>query len=450
MGGEGDTVGPARRADDAVRLVPDLVLTPAGWRTGVAVTLRAGRIAAVEPTGAARPGDQSLGGKALLPGTVNAHCHTFQSLLRGLGDDLDFMAWRDRVLYPISARLDRGGIALGAKFAFAEMALYGVTTCVDFFYLHDGGNELAEAVITAAREVGIRLVLARGMYDWEGAPPRYRETPSDAARHVRELMDAHRGDSMVTVQPAPHSPHGASSAMIRAGWEVAEEQGTPFHIHVAEGRYEGARTLREHGATPIRYLDRLGVLGPRTIGVHCVWLDDEEVALMGARGAALAYCPSSNMFLGDGITRLPEMLRAGVRAGLGTDGGCTNNRLSVFEEMRMASLLQRVRLLDGTALDGRTAFALGTSSAAQILGLETGTIEVGRRADLVAIDLEHLSLQPRSDLLRSIVFAMSPHAVTDVWVDGRRLIESGRLVSVDTGELAARVRDLARGWSVAG
>jgi 5-methylthioadenosine/S-adenosylhomocysteine deaminase len=238
--------------------------------------------------------------------------------------------------------------------------------------------------------------------------------------------------------------------MIRAGWEAAEEGGTPFHIHVAEGRYEGERTLREHGATPIRYLDRLGVLGPRTIGVHCVWLDDDEIALMGARGAALAYCPSSNMFLGDGITRLPEMLRAGVRAGLGTDGGCTNNRLSVFEEMRMAALLQRVRLLDGTALDGPTAFALGTSSAARILGLAVGTIEAGTRADLVALDLDHLSLQPRTDLLRSIVFAMAPHAVTDVWVEGRRLLEGGRLLSVDASELAARVRELTRGWSVVG
>src|SRR6185503_7901787 len=293
--------------------------------------------------------------RALVPGTINAHCHTFQSLLRGLGDDLDFAGWRDRVLYPFSERLDRRGIALGAAFAFAEMLRHGATTCVDFFYLQDSGNENAEAVIAAARAVGIRLVMARTMYDWEGAPKRYRETPADAARRVRELIAAHRHDDMVVVQPAPHSPHGASPAMIQAGFEVAESANTRFHIHVAEGQYEGARTLAEHGATPIRYLDRLGVLGSRMIGVHCVWLDDAEIALMGARGAALAYCPGSNMFLGDGITRLPEMLRAGVRVGLGTDGGCTNNRLSVFEEMRTCSLLQRVRLLDGTAFDADRA-----------------------------------------------------------------------------------------------
>src|SRR5882762_2635793 len=300
-----------------MRLIPDLVLTPQGWEAGRAVAVTDGRIAAVQAIGAPQRGDVALPGRALLPGTVNSHCHTFQSLLRGLGDDLDFMGWRDRVLYPFSDRLDRRAIALGAQLAFAEQLLHGVTTCVDFFYLQDEGNDNAEAVIEAARTMGIRLVLARTMYDWEGAPARYRETVADATRRTRELVAAHRRDATTLIQPAPHSPHGASPAMIRAGWEIAEVEDTRFHIHVAEGRYEGERTLREHGATPIRYLDSLGVLGPRMIGVHCVWLDDGEVELMGARRAALAYCPSSNMFLGDGITRVPELLRAGVRVALG-------------------------------------------------------------------------------------------------------------------------------------
>src|SRR5262245_24395924 len=431
-----------------MRLVPDLILTDGGWQPGRAVTIADGRITAVERAEPSQPGDLALQNRALLPGSVNAHCHTFQSLLRGLGDDLDFMAWRDQVLYPFSQRLDREGIAVGAAFAFAEMVRHGATTCVDFFYLSDEGNENAEAVIEAARRVGIRLVLARTLYDWEGAPRRYRESVTDAARRTHELIALHRSDPTVRVQPAPHSPHGASPAMIRAGWEIAESEGCPFHIHVAEGQYEGERTVAEHGATPIRYLDKLGVLGPHTIGVHCVWLDDEEIALMADRGAALAYCPSSNMFLGDGITRLPEMLRAGVRVGLGTDGGCTNNRLSVFEEMRMASLLQRVRLLDGTALDAATAFALGTRSGAALLGLEAGVIAAGQLADLVAVDLGHPSLHPPSDLVKTIVYAMSPQAVTDVWVHGRRVVEAGRLTTIDVDALLARVRALTAGWSL--
>jgi 5-methylthioadenosine/S-adenosylhomocysteine deaminase len=430
-----------------MRLVPDLVLTGDGFQP-LAVVVEDGRITALESKEPRHTGDVRLADRALLPGTINAHCHTFQSLLRGLGDDLDFLGWRDRVLYPYSERLDRAAIELGAAFAFAEMLLNGATTCVDFFYLQDSGNENAEAVIAAAKATGIRLVLARAMYDWTGAPARYQESPAEASRRVRELIDRYRGDPTVAVQPAPHSPHGASSGMIRAGWEVAEAADTRFHIHVAEGRYEGKRTLEEHGATPIRYLDRLGVLGPRMIGVHCVWLDDDEIRLMGERGAALAYCPSSNMFLGDGITRLPELARAGVRAGLGSDGGCTNNRLSIFEEMRMASLLQRVRLLDGAAFTAETAFAMGTAAGADILGVAAGVITPGRLADFIAIDLSHASLHPPTDLLKSVVYAMSPRAITDVWMHGRRVVEAGRLTTVDMPELLARVRALTKGWAL--
>src|SRR5436190_15884584 len=184
-----------------MRLIPDLVLTPQGWETGRAVAMTDGRVAAVQAAGAPQRGDVALPGRALLPGTVNSHCHTFQSLLRGLGDDLDFMGWRDRVLYPFSERLDREGIALGATFAFAEMLRHGATTSVDFFYLQDDGNENAEAVIVAARAVGIRLVLARTMYDWEGAPQRYRESPAAAARRTRELMTAHRRAETTLIQP---------------------------------------------------------------------------------------------------------------------------------------------------------------------------------------------------------------------------------------------------------
>jgi 5-methylthioadenosine/S-adenosylhomocysteine deaminase len=169
---------------------------------------------------------------------------------------------------------------------------------------------------------------------------------------------------------------------------------------------------------------------------------------MGERRAALAYCPSSNMFLGDGITRLPELLRAGVRVGLGSDGGCTNNRLSVFEEMRMASLLARVRLLDGAALDAATAFSLGTASAASILGLDAGRIAAGALADLVAVDLGHPSLHPPTDLLRSVVYAMSPQAVTDVWVHGQRVVERGRLARASLEDIVSRVDTITRGFEL--
>jgi 5-methylthioadenosine/S-adenosylhomocysteine deaminase len=437
-----------------MHLLPDLVLVDGRFERERAVTLRDGTIARVGPPPAVRGGDPGepvvrLPGRALLPGTVNTHCHTFQSLLRGLGEDLSFMAWRDRVLYPYAARLDREGIYLGAAFAFGEMLLHGVTTCVDFFYIQDEGNDNAEAVIRAARDAGIRLVMARAMYDWEGAPSRFREQPRDAARRVEALIARYRGDPLVAVHPAPHSPHGASPAMIRAGWEVAETADTPFHIHVAEGQYEAQGTLRQHGATPMRYLDRLGVLGPRMIAVHCVWLDDGEIRLMAERGAGLAYCPSSNMVLGDGITRITEMRELGIRIGLGTDGGCTNNRLSVFEEMRMAALLQKVRHLDGTRLPAEEALAMGTAEGAGLLRLDAGAIAPGRAADLVAVDLEHPSLHPPTNLVKSVVYAMSHQAVTDVWVRGRQVVRGRRLTTLDQAALLERVRALTRDWKPA-
>jgi 5-methylthioadenosine/S-adenosylhomocysteine deaminase len=329
------------------------------------------------------------------------------------------------------------------------MLLHGATTCVDFFYLQDGGNDNAEAVIQASRDTGIRLVMARAMYDWEGAPLRYREKPAEAAKRTADLIDKYAKDALVRVQPAPHSPHGASAAMIRAGFEVAQSADTPFHIHVAEGQYEGARTLEEHGATPIRYLDKLGVLGERMIGVHCVWLDEEEIRLMGERGAGLAYCPSSNMVLGDGITRITELQAAGVTVGLGTDGGCTNNRLSVFEEMRMAALLQKVRHLDGTRLPAEQAFQMGTLDGGRLLDLDAGDIKEGMLADFVAVDLGHPSLHPPTNLLKSVVYAMSPQAITDVWVHGRHVVENRRLATVDQDALMARVAALTRGWAPA-
>ena len=440
----------------ALLLAPERCYAAGGVHEGWAVRLENGRITAVgpgtalraAPTSGAAPAEEvvPLPGRLLLPGGVNAHNHSFQSLLRGFGDDLDFMGWRDRVLYPFSRRLDARGIEIGAAFAFAEMLRHGITTVVDFFYIQAGGNANAEAAIRAAKRVGIRLVLARAFYDWTGAPPEYRETIPEATSRCRELMARHAGDPTVSVQPAPHSLHAASPEMIRAAAALAEEAGVPFHIHVAEYRAERDQVEARHGVSPVRYLDRLGVLGPRLIGVHCVWLDGGEVELLAERGARVAYCPSSNMILGDGVTRLREMRALGVPVALGTDGGCTNNRLSIFEEMRMAALLQKVTHLDGTAFGAEEAFRLGTAGGGEVLDLPVGQIAPGQLGDLVALDLGHPSLHPPNALMKNVVYALSPQAITDVWAHGRRVVRDGRLVTLDEAELLGEVRALTRDW----
>lgn len=412
-----------------------------------------GPFATLLPDSAAGQGSslasEDWGRTAILPGTVNAHTHSFQSLLRGVADDRPFFAWRDQALYRFLPRLGPKGVYAGALLAFGEMLMYGVTTACDFFYVHDGSNDNAEAVMRAARDLGMRLVLARAMYDWSGAPASFVESVADATRRCARLMEKYRDDPWVQVCPAPHSPHAASAEMIQAGWRLAEEADGFFHIHVAEGRYEVEQIQRDHGLTPVRWLDRLGVLGPRMVAVHCVWLDDGEILALGQAGAALAYCAASNMYLGDGVTRLPEMLEAGVRVGLGTDGACSNNRTSVFDEMRTCSLLQKVARLDGAAITAETVFHVGTAGGGAVLGLPVGRIAPGYKADLVGVDLAHLSLQPRHSLLKSIVYALSPAAINRVMVGGRLVCSNGDLLTVPLDRIRRQVADVTAGWDVA-
>jgi 5-methylthioadenosine/S-adenosylhomocysteine deaminase len=393
---------------------------------------------------------EDWGDVAVVPGTVNAHAHSFQALLRGYGDDLSFMGWRDRVLYPFSERLDADGIRTGARFDFTEMIRHGVTTVVDFFYLHDRGNENDLAVVEAAHEVGIRLVLARSMYDWAGAPKRYLETPDQAIRNGRALAHALRSDRRAFVQPAPHSIHGASPEMIIAGAELAAELDTPFHIHVAEGRYERELSLERHGLSPVKYLDSLGVLTERTILVHCVWVDPEDLDRIAERGAKIVHNPGANSFLGDGIAPLREMLARGIPVALGTDGGCTNSRQSVFEEMRMAALLAKAIDANGEALTAEDVLMAGTTRGGEVLGLPVGRIAPDHAADLVVLDLASLSMLPAATAPKQVVYAMQPEAIARVYVAGEVVAEHGRPTGIDLAELRAKIAEVTKDWSTPG
>jgi 5-methylthioadenosine/S-adenosylhomocysteine deaminase len=431
-------------------LTSDVALLDGVVHERLALRIEGGAIAAVAPRDQLPPaaGERvlDLGRRALLPGTVNAHNHSFQSLLRGFGDDLPFLEWRDQALYRFSPRLGREGIYTGALFAFAEMALSGVTTVCDFFYINDGGNENARAVIAAAQALGIRVVLARCFYDWEGAPPQYREPPERARESFLMLHREFAGAPTVSVHAAPHSLHGASAEMVRTGAECARAVGVPWHIHLAEEKYQVDDALARYGATPLRAVEKLGLVGPDMIAVHGCWFDASERALLAERGAALAYNPNSNMFLGDGITDVVDLVARGVRVGLGTDGGCSNSRVSVFDEMRACALLQKVARTNGQAIDAETCFAMGTRDGGRILGLPVGELRVGQRADVVAVDLDDPSLWPEQSLAKNVVYAMSARAVTDVFVEGEAVVRDRRLTRVPLDEIKERVRALTRDW----
>ena len=385
-------------------------------------------------------------GLAMLPGTVNSHNHSFQSLLRGLVIDRPFLEWRDQALYYYSPLLDGQDIYTGALFAFGEMLRYGVTTVCDFFYLHNQGLESDEAVIQAAKDAGIRLVLARTMYDWDGAPEGYRETIAQAVSHTKQLAIKYDQSPMVKIIPAPHSLHAASLEMVKAGHRLALELDTSFHIHVAEEPFEVEETTKAYGLTPVELLHKIGVLGENMVAIHAVWLKDSDIKLMGDHKTKLAYCPSSNMFLADGVTKVTDLLHAGVKIGLGSDGACSNNRISIFEEMRMTALLQKVSLLNATALSARQVFSMGTANAQDLLGIPVGEIQPGYYADFVGVDTKDLSVQPiysvNDQLLPNIVYSTQPNAIARVVVGGIEQVKSPKISSASEDRIYNRLQVL--------
>jgi 5-methylthioadenosine/S-adenosylhomocysteine deaminase len=386
--------------------------------------------------------------RAMVPGTVNTHNHSFQSLLRGIGDDLPFLEWRDKALYRYSPRLSAEDMGTAALFAFGEMLLHGVTTVCDFYYLNAQGNDNASATIEAAKRLGIRIVLARCFYDWDGAPAAYRETIPQAIANFEALSARYQDRTrfLTNVQPAPHSQHGATPEMIVAGADCAKQAGVPWHIHLAEEQYQVEQSLQRFQLRPLHAIAELPVDMSQMIAVHGCWFDASERALLAEHRGSLAYCPGSNMFLGDGVTDLVDLIAKGVKVGLGTDGGCSNNRVSVFDEMRTAALLQKVHRTDGQAIDAETCFRLGTSTAGETLRLPVGRIAPGFRCDLVALDLDDPSLWPAQALEKNVVYALSPRAITDVVVDGQEVVANRRLSHVPLAEIQARVGQLTRDW----
>ncbi|MCO7125287.1 amidohydrolase family protein [Sporolactobacillus shoreicorticis] len=386
----------------------------------------------------------------IVPGTVNAHNHSFQSLLRGLAADRPFLEWRDEALYKYSPYLKAKDVYTGAVFAFSEMMKCGATTVSDYFYVHNEGIESDEAVIQAAKDVGIRFVLARTMYDWTGAPAGYVETIDEAVKNVKYLAEKYDHDSMVSIVPAPHSLHAASVEMVKAGHRLAQELDCKFHIHVAEEPFEVDQVLRDHHMRPVELLDQIGVMADgRMTAIHCVWLDNHEKQLMAQNHASLVYCPSSNMFLADGITDIPALIEGGVTIGLGSDGACSNNRISVFEEMRMCAMLQKVSKLDSLAVNYHQAFTMGTKGGAEILQLPIGELKTGFSADFVALNQNDLSMQPIShaheQVLPNIVYAMQPTAIDYVVVNGTCTVDHGNLKTLNEEQIIHQVQNLMNG-----
>jgi 5-methylthioadenosine/S-adenosylhomocysteine deaminase len=352
-------------------------------------------------------------GVAIVPGFVNGHSHAYQILLRGWADDMPFDRWRAEALYKVVPQLTPDDVYWTFVLAFDEMLDAGITTVAEFFYLNGAGNAHAEAAIRAAEDTGIRIVLARTWMDAGYAPSAFRESIESAENRTRALMDAHPA---VHICVAPHSLHAASHEMIAAAAAFARDRDTLVHIHVAEASYEGAQTFERYGATPIALLDRLGVLDDRLVAIHAIYLTEDEKRLLAQRGARVIHNPMTNQYLGDGICDVLELQALGVTVGLGTDADV---RPSIFDEMRAASFLQKIRRLDGSALGARKALELGTSQGARALGIPAGELRSGCYADYVVVDLDAADWW--SPLCNSIVYRAERAWVREAYVGGRRV-----------------------------
>jgi 5-methylthioadenosine/S-adenosylhomocysteine deaminase len=351
--------------------------------------------------------------RLVVPGFINGHSHAYQTLLRGWADDWPFAKWRSHALYRVVPQLTPDDVYWTFVAAFSEMLAAGITTVAEFFYLNGAGNDRAEAAIRAAREAGIRLILARTWMDAAYAPPEFCETPDVAAQRTLELMQRYP-DANVCV--APHSLHAASPEMIRAAAEFSRRFDCMLHIHVAEAPYEGQETLARFGSTPIVLLDELGALTERTVAVHAIHLAEGEKEMLARAGARVVHNPMTNQYLGDGICDVVGLRSLGVPIGLGTDADI---RPSLIEEMRSAALLAKLRSFDGAALTAREGFAMGTREGARALGLQAGDLVEGGPADYVVLDAS--GIDPWSPECNALVYRGQDSWVQATFVNGRRV-----------------------------
>lgn len=387
------------------------------------VALRDGSIEAVLPRAAAIErfpayARLELDEHALIPGLVNAHTHAAMSLMRGLADDLPLTRWLEENIWPAESKhVSHAFVKDGSLLACAEMLRGGVTCFNDMYFF-------PEATLEAALEAGMRVALGMIVFDF---PSAYGSDPDDYLAKGLALRDRWREHPLVSFCLAPHAPYTVSDDTFRKIATLAGEVDVPVHIHLHETADEITRSLAEHGVRPLERLQRLGLLGPGLIAVHAVHLNDAEFALLARHGASVAHCPSSNLKLASGFAPVARMAAAGINVAIGTDGAASNNRLDMFEEMRLTALLAKAVAGNAEAMPAHAALRAATLGGAAALGLGTriGSIVPGKAADLAAVRLSGPGLSPCYDPVSHLVYAAGREHVSDVWVAGRHLLRRG-------------------------
>jgi len=371
----------------------------------------------------------------LAPGLVNTHTHAAMSLFRGIADDLRLQDWLEHYIFPAEAKnVSPDFVRWGTRLGCLEMLLGGTTTFTDMYYFED-------VVAETAKEAGIRGVLGETII---GFPVADNKTPADALAYTERYLMRFRGDPLVTPAVAPHALYTNSDETLKAARALAGKYHAPLIIHLSETKKENDDALAARHMTPTKVLDSLGVLSGRTVAAHCVWVDDADMAILKARGVGVAHCPSSNMKLASGAAPVARMLALGIHVGLGTDGVAgSNNDVDMFEEMDLAAKLQKVITMDPRALPAAAALEMATIGGARVLGLEReiGSIEEGKRADLILVRLDRPNAVPLYDAVSQMVYALKADDVRDVMVNGKPVVSDGRILTLDEGLVLAKAEE---------
>ena len=372
-------------------------------------------------------------GKIVLPGLINTHTHLSMTLFRGLADDLSLDSWLNDHIWPMEANLNGDYCYIGALLGAVELIKSGTTTFSDmYFYMED--------VARAVDEAGIRAVLSYGMIDFGDEEKRKNEINENLT-----LFKACDGmaDGRIKVFFGPHSPYTASEELLIKVRELADEYNMCIHIHVSETQKEIEDVSAEKGLRPFEYLDKIGFLGPDVVAAHSVWLSDNEIEIIKKNNVKISHNPCSNMKLASGIAPVSKLIENDICVSIGTDGASSNNNLDLIEELKTASLLQKVSTLDPKVLTSDEAVAMGTIKGAETLGLESeiGSIEVGKKADIILIDTNSANMVPDSSSLSSnIIYSANGSNVDTTICDGKILMENKKLVVLDEEEIYKKAR----------
>lgn len=376
----------------------------------------------------------------ILPGLVNAHTHAAMTLFRGYSDDLPLKQWLFDTIFPLEAQvLNHETVYWGALLGCLEMIASGTTCFLDGYFFQD-------ETVKAVNEAGLRALIAQGVIDFPapGVPDPVENIPV-----ARDFMKKWEGFSEL-IQPGLfcHSPVTCSRKTLERACEVALEGGTPLQIHLSETAEEVNTIMEKTGKRPVKYLDDAELLSPRLVAAHAVHLDDEEIELLVERNVKVVHVPESNMKLSSGIARVQKMIDAGVSLGIGTDGSASNNDLDLFLEMDMGAKLGKVSTGNPVSIKARDVLNMATAGGAILLGLEDeiGTLEAGKRADIIVVDLDAPHLQPLYDPYSTLVYSASGADVRDVIVNGRVLMKDRTFVTLDPEEIMAKVTEIACGF----